>query len=423
LYTERLLWTFRDAGPADNANDAQVSELPSSPTHAESRTDAEVSASHSESVTTESAEYISVETTIIETVTTVTEVVTETTTMTTEDESGQVHVETSVSESSHKVGEFHSTEMHTATTVHGSHSESRVETSSSRTLEQESTAEAAHPAPASAPPSPKANLISMRITEIKTDLSTELRLPLESLQIRYNGRPLKDDETLAQAGVEADSDAKLELVVEYSQELKAKLKAGDHPAPKSLDVALSQSGATHQKVVSVSIDTSIRKQMPFLGGYRNKRTGAVYLHASSQTDKQPTVWAKDSKFTRDTQTYDFKTRTVQTKREAATQMARPDILLDESNDVEVEAGPYLTSEEYMRIKVQKAVIIQRYTRGWRARKRARSLRKQKSERDAFLRKDAEDKRLAAEAKRRSVYLFLLSLFSQNWFLNLNFEFI
>jgi hypothetical protein len=52
-------------------------------------------------------------------------------------------------------------------------------------------------------------------------------------------------------------------------------------------------------------------------------------------------WDEDFKFTRETQTSDLRHRTLQTKREASTQMQRPDLLLDESRDVE--AGAYTRS--------------------------------------------------------------------------------
>jgi hypothetical protein len=108
-------------------------------------------------------------------------------------------------------------------------------------------------------------------------------------------------------------------------------------------------------------------------------TKVEYFHAQVQTDQKPREWKKDFKFTRETQTTDERTRTIQTKREASTQMARPDLLLDASRDVEVDSGAYMTSVEFMQLKEAQTLVLQRYTRGWRARRLAGDMR---DERDA-----------------------------------------
>ena len=138
------------------------------------------------------------------------------------------------------------------------------------------------------------------------------------------------------------------------------------------------------RVVTVTIDTSAAKKLSFLGGYRNKKTGVEYLHACCQTDKKPTEYRTDAKFTRETQTYVVKTRSLQTQREASTQMARPDLLMDDSRDVEVDSGAYMTSEEFQQLRIRMTIVIQRYTRGWKARCRAMELRRQAYERMLFL---------------------------------------
>jgi hypothetical protein len=53
--------------------------------------------------------------------------------------------------------------------------------------------------------------------------------------------------------------------------------------------------------LQVHVENVQQGQMPWLGGYRNKRTGAHYLHASVQTESKPKHYEKDAKFTRDTQ--------------------------------------------------------------------------------------------------------------------------
>jgi hypothetical protein len=68
-----------------------------------------------------------------------------------------------------------------------------------------------------------------------------------------------------------------------------------------LDVEVDDGDGGPKRVIQVYVETQQKGQMPWLGGYRNKRTGAHYLHASVQTDRKPKLYAKDAKFTRDTQ--------------------------------------------------------------------------------------------------------------------------
>jgi len=42
----------------------------------------------------------------------------------------------------------------------------------------------------------------------------------------------------------------------------------------------------------VAIDATGAKKPPYMGGFRNKRTGVEYHHAGMQTDKRPTDWKK-----------------------------------------------------------------------------------------------------------------------------------
>ena len=89
-----------------------------------------------------------------------------------------------------------------------------------------------------------------------------------------------------------------------------------------------------------------RAQPTCIGGFRSKKTGVEYHHAWSQTLKESKYTEADRKYCRETQTYDLNTRAMQTQREQSTQMARPDLLLDDSTDRELTSGPYMTSDEF-----------------------------------------------------------------------------
>lgn len=86
------------------------------------------------------------------------------------------------------------------------------------------------------------------------------------------------------------------------------------------------------KTIQILIDYSQVLQKPYLGGYRNKRTGVVYHHGGTQTPRQPKPNASKIKQTRETQTVKSQSRTQQSKREASTQVARPGMLLNTIHD-------------------------------------------------------------------------------------------
>lgn len=236
--------------------------------------------------------------------------------------------------------------------------------------------------------------------EIKQALAKELPLPVDAMSLKNKGVSVSDEQTLAELGYKGGDKAELELVVEYRQQAPAKANVVPGQLPASIDVELSGGPDGQPRMVTVNIDTSQAKKLAFLGGYRNKKTGVEYLHACCQTDKKPVEYRKDAKFTRETQTYVVKTRSLQTQREASTQMARPDLLLDDSRDVEVDAGAYMTSEEFHQLKIRMTIVIQRYTRGWKARCRGAELRRQKLERQRFLEEEEEKARVQAEIRRR-----------------------
>ena len=62
--------------------------------------------------------------------------------------------------------------------------------------------------------------------------------------------------------------------------------------------------------------------------------------------------------------------------------------------------PYFTADQVGAVRAAAVVTIQRYSRGWLARKKAWGLRGNKSERDAFLAEQAAKQKAEAEEKRR-----------------------
>ena len=230
--------------------------------------------------------------------------------------------------------------------------------------------------------------------ELKERVVAELPLPYDALSLRHGEEDFPDDVALVDVGIKPGANAELELVVRFAPTQTPEPEPEPVAMPKFIDVAVSQ---THK--VRVVIDSNGSHVKPrFVGGYRDTRDGTKYHHAQIQTERQ-TELRYVEKYTTETQTYELRSRTTETTRESSTQMVRPDLMLDDKNDVVVRVGKYVTAEETTSIKAEKAVTLQRFARGARDRRRRDALR---NKRDAELKAAEvalETARLAEERKR------------------------
>lgn len=114
----------------------------------------------------------------------------------------------------------------------------------------------------------------------------------------------------------------------------------------------------------------------YLGGYKHKVTGKTYHHASSQTPTERQKQNKDysNLRTRDTQTVETKTKSIQGSRESGTQMERVDLRTNNARDVVKYARQYVTADEVILRRKESAITVQRYWRGCMARTRANEVR-------------------------------------------------
>ena len=128
----------------------------------------------------------------------------------------------------------------------------------------------------------------------------------------------------------------------------------------------------------VAVQKALVGSKPYRGGYRHKKTGLLYHHASSQSDAgmdRKDGWVDpEKKSHRDTQTYETKTRSIMTGREAGTQMARKDLLLDNARDVVVTSKSYFSSGQLEEVRRASILVVQCYWRGYVARKKTWSIR-------------------------------------------------
>ncbi|KAG1658423.1 hypothetical protein FOA52_009605 [Chlamydomonas sp. UWO 241] len=204
---------------------------------------------------------------------------------------------------------------------------------------------------------------------------------------------------------EAEADARAEggapaPLVAPTTDAPPKLTEYHHEHLRAIDVEVYQGPGLPYKMVPVLLDSSELVRKPYLGGYKSKRSNAVYHHACTQTPKAKKFEGVERKLERTTQTVIVKPAVGQTVREAATQMERAGVLLDTTYDVEHVPGRYQTSEERLAIVAAATCVLQRHWRGTLARRRATQLRRHRDEREAFLVAEEAKARVAAEEHRR-----------------------
>lgn len=144
--------------------------------------------------------------------------------------------------------------------------------------------------------------------------------------------------------------------------------------PTEIEVKVAMTTGEYYFPVSIS---KFKGHKPYLGGFRNTVTGAMYHHGSSQTPTENKFEVKDTSNlrSRETQTYEYRTLSIQSVRECGTQMQRQDVSIDTHKDVVLTPKRYFTSIQLIELKILKCVIIQRCWRGYLARCLAATQRK------------------------------------------------
>jgi hypothetical protein len=109
------------------------------------------------------------------------------------------------------------------------------------------------------------------------------------------------------------------------------------PLSSSETAAAAASSTSSSVLVPVLISRDyLSYRRPFLGGWKHHRTGIVKLNAETQTERRRSAAAGVRRVERETQTGEVVTRSVQTWREAGTQMERRDLYLGQQGGEEGE---------------------------------------------------------------------------------------
>ena len=158
----------------------------------------------------------------------------------------------------------------------------------------------------------------------------------------------------------------------------ARPRSGPIGRTKDINVTVANDDGSFT-TVKVAIEFSaVRK--PFLGGYRNQKTGIEYHHSSAQTYIR--VKKPDGKVRvhRDVQTKQVSSGTTNdqmTTSHTSTQMTAPGVFVDPVGDTEVEPKPYETAEVWHGKRVAAVIILQSHLRRVNAAKRVEGLRQEK----------------------------------------------
>jgi hypothetical protein len=224
------------------------------------------------------------------------------------------------------------------------------------------------------------------------------RVDRNGLRLFWEGRPLAEGDVLCDVcAIPEDEQLNLELEFDVTPDFLRVVNAGEQVL-RSIEVPVHFGDDVPSRTFFVTV-TKAYDRKPFLGGYRNKRNATVYHHATTQTHVEREVRRDTTgKHSRLTQTLGV-TRSVQTRRECGTQMSRADIVVDTTFDRVVIAKPYFCAEDLLALQVKKAMKLQAFVRGWRARKRAAALRAERDSEDSTLREE-DDRRRAAHHRKR-----------------------
>ncbi|CAE7204750.1 IQUB [Symbiodinium microadriaticum] len=243
--------------------------------------------------------------------------------------------------------------------------------------------------------------IDRPVGKIRGDLEAELSIPDKSLYLmNLSGavefkQVLPDEKTLRDLGLKPGDRAGIELRINYYQEQPAE----EYVMPDMLDLKVVNEHG-EERMVSVHVQRPVMEK-PYLGGFRNKATDSMYHHAVSQTAPVQKKDVHTLRFHREAQTYEYRTRSTQCKRDNGTQMDKVGLYIDSRGDKTMEPRrPYFSSADKAALLLERCVMIQCHARGMLARRRTRQLRQMRQERHELARKEAERRQLEADLRHK-----------------------
>uniref|UniRef100_UPI00358F35ED IQ motif and ubiquitin-like domain-containing protein n=1 Tax=Myxine glutinosa TaxID=7769 RepID=UPI00358F35ED len=140
---------------------------------------------------------------------------------------------------------------------------------------------------------------------------------------------------------------------------KAGMKGMAKKESRAEDVWRSEGGDLEE--TSGEIEYAVG-QKPFIGGYRDTRTGTEYHNASTQCLQRCTPPKAAERFSRDTQTLAEKHQSQQTANTTSTQTPRVGYFIINTTQVQIFPKKYITADEIDARREEAVVILQKHLR-------------------------------------------------------------
>ncbi|XP_064512210.1 IQ motif and ubiquitin-like domain-containing protein isoform X3 [Pseudopipra pipra] len=181
----------------------------------------------------------------------------------------------------------------------------------------------------------------------------------------------EDNETIRRTGPNFEKT----MQSENQEHFPGKVVQQNYHMPDVITVRVQTDSDSFQEVV-VKIERPTYNK-PFLGGFRNMRTGVEFHNAGSQTrcKKRPNKGTQS--FCRETQTVWEKNKPQQTRNTTSTQMTKIGLYVSNMTDKLISPGKYFTAEEYHKRRLEAVIVLQKYFRRWHAINVVQNLREQK----------------------------------------------
>ncbi|XP_050348989.1 IQ and ubiquitin-like domain-containing protein [Nymphalis io] len=236
----------------------------------------------------------------------------------------------------------------------------------------------------------------MRVHEVKKNLAGVFQVDPDNLVLLREERPLKDRMALLDLDYDKYGIVEVELLTKDNEKLNLEKLYKEMPINDVLTVMVPF-GSTLKHINVEIFSELIRK--PFLGGYRNVNTGAVYHHAYTQTPQKPEKLPPENKNCRDTQTAEMREKIYDTNYSRATQMNSVHAYIPSVADRIIVPKPYETYDA-MIVRLNHnyyASIIQRAFRHYQFRQKVKKWLMTCMERIARM---EDEQRLEREAMER-----------------------
>ncbi|XP_044132881.1 IQ and ubiquitin-like domain-containing protein [Bufo gargarizans] len=248
--------------------------------------------------------------------------------------------------------------------------------------------------------------IGKSIEHLKNYFASEMKIPEAVIRIMFEGRIVKDSETLVDLGIRPHGMIQLDMqsMDPENHPIKAVKLQQEYSMPDVITVRVQTGDETYQDI-AVEIER-LNYRKPYLGGYRHKVTGVVFHHAGTQTVPKKRPEKDIVVFCRDTQTVYEKNKTQQSRNTMATQMTKIGCYITNITDRLIEPKKYVSADEFHARRLKAVITIQTYFRRFHAKrvvqqlKEERTLRLEWEEKEELRKRKEKEERLGKEYERR-----------------------